>query len=61
MSKALAGLKGEMAGKYYPLNRMTQQEQEQLINASQVERAEDLLSFTIILTVSSSCVGSLSV
>ena len=50
-----------MAGKYYPLNKMTQQEQEQLINASQVERAEDLLSFTIILIVSSSCAGSLSV
>jgi len=29
---ALAGLKGEFAGKYYPLNGMTDAEQEQLIN-----------------------------
>lgn len=29
--KALGGLKGELAGKYYPLSKMTNQEQEQLI------------------------------
>lgn len=34
VSKALGGLKGELVGKYYPLSKMTEQEQEQLIKAS---------------------------
>ena len=31
---ALSKLSGELAGKYYPLSKMTEAEQEQLINAS---------------------------
>jgi len=34
VSKALGGLKGELAGKYYPLSKMTEQEQEELIKVS---------------------------
>ena len=31
VSNALSGLQGELQGKYYPLNKMTDKEQEQLI------------------------------
>ena len=34
VSKALQGLTGDLAGKYYPLATMTDQEQEQLISVS---------------------------
>nr|AAS72895.1 mitochondrial creatine kinase CK2 [Tethya aurantium] len=32
VAKALVNLKGELSGKYYPLSKMTEQEQDQLIN-----------------------------
>ena len=34
VTSALNNLKGDLAGKYYPLSKMTDQEQEQLINVS---------------------------
>ncbi len=36
VSKALGGLKGDLAGKYYPLAGMTDKEQEQLIEVSRI-------------------------
>ena len=34
VTKALNNLQGELSGKYYPLSKMTEAEQEQLINVS---------------------------
>lgn len=35
MSNALANLGGEFTGKYYPLSKMTEAEQDQLINVKE--------------------------
>lgn len=40
---ALAGLKGDLAGRYYSLGDMTEHEQQQLIDVSRVQMHPDVL------------------
>lgn len=46
---ALAGLKGELSGKYYSLTNMSERDQQQLIDVS-IAPVLAPLSFTLILT-----------
>ena len=44
---ALAGLSGDLAGKYYSLTQMTDAEQQQLIDVSSAEQLAHLLMYNI--------------
>ena len=42
VTTALNKLKGDLAGKYYPLNKMTKEEQQQLITVSNLSNLANL-------------------